>query len=370
VRSARDLAKAAARADSRGEASRAEQMFKDVIAGFRHMLGPTHEETARAVYQISTFYANHSRMPDADSALNWLSERYIEREGLSGKNTLVHFLRVIELLQSWNRQDHAEVVIYKVLRDWPEIEDVEEPFKIPSAGTVVPEDADNILNYHEAFEDTDSPEEVDHQLRVVDLWMSAKLNGAEQILTKLITQCERHRDRLAVHAIKAKCSLARIYVDKQEPQVASSVLKDARKGLRKLLKDDPGSYPLVDLSRKVAFLHIQGKMDDHNSCNAILSYVASQLESAATSRNNMRPAEIALNFMIQVGIDFQVKTSWRLAKSWFERALGFANLVFGSDDERTVNLEETLANGKFNYSGGSVDDLMKATMGPMTITFM
>ncbi|KAK8043848.1 hypothetical protein PG994_012686 [Apiospora phragmitis] len=69
----------ASEAASAGKHAEAEKMFRDGLVGFRRLLTPTHDETLRAGYQLVSFYANLGKMGDADTVLDWMTSKHVEK---------------------------------------------------------------------------------------------------------------------------------------------------------------------------------------------------------------------------------------------------------------------------------------------------
>jgi len=155
-----------ARLDKEGDNANAEIKFRDALAGFENLLSPTHEETAIAAYLLASFFANHDRMNEADKVLDWLGGNYIRRWGLNHEKTISHLLRVIELLQAWERLDDAMLLLRRILDSWDDLDSDEGP-KIVSVGTAAVQDTElegvdpDVTNH--IFQESSDKIEVDSQ---------------------------------------------------------------------------------------------------------------------------------------------------------------------------------------------------------------
>lgn len=340
----------ALRADAEGNTIEAEDKFLNAVAGFKSLLSPMAHRTARAAYLLTAFYANHQQMDQVDKVLSWLTSVIIERWGLRHQKTLSHFLRIVELLRSWNRHEHARVIIYKLLDNWHEIEDGE-PFDIPSSNPgVIMEASGNLGDVQDSiFEESSDASQVDVQLHVANLWLSSGVDGMDIILPRLISQCEKYPKELLVQTIQARCSLTQLHITEGQHGEARSVLQLAWSSLEKHLeKQHNMTKPLLHIFRRLVFLCFQIK--DKRACEEILERAAYAVEFLVSIPPTGDSVDIAIQFLISIGAEYQERSSWQRTRPWFERALALSIRALGPSAEMVAKLERTLKEKRYQLT--------------------
>lgn len=349
----------AARLDKAGDTSNAEKNFRDALSGFETMLSPTHEETTIAAYQLASFFANQDRMKEADKVLDWLGEKYIQRWGLNHGKSIGHFLRVIELLQSWGRRDDVFLLLTRVLDIWDDLDsDIGPSIVSLSSNSVQDTEVDgidpNIAD--QIFKESSNEIQVESQLRVVSLWLSSKADGLEPILVRLIQQCEKYPEILKAQTLRARCSLARLYLRLEQRDLATGVLQMAYKSLMEILAlDEDLHVSILKASRQLAFSYVE--CNDIQSCDNVLEQVAGLLEARLGERND--EIQDFVGFLTDIAREYQRVLAWQNAAPWFERALAISLIGLGSADENTKKLEAALQNQQYNVTLNSYDDFEK-----------
>ena len=354
-----NLKNEAARLDKAGDIINAEIKFRDALSGFEALLSSTHEETTIAAYQLASFFANQDRMKEADKVLGWLGGNYIRRWGLQHGKTISHLLRVIELLQFWERRDDAMLLLSRVLDSWDDMDSDLGPEVVavgtnPVQGTelegVDPDVAGQI------FRESSDKVEVDSQLRVVSLWLSLSAEGLEPILVRLIQQCEKYPEKLMVQALQARCSLARLYLRLEQQDSATSELGMAQKLLVEILSSNEDlHWSILKTSRQLAFAYVE--CDNIKSCDYILERVAERLEARLEDKEDHIKAHVG--FLTDIAREYQRVLAWQNAAPWFERALAMSLICLGSEDERTQRLEAALQNQQYCAPADSFEDFDK-----------
>jgi len=355
----RNLKNEAARLDKAGDIINTEIKFRDALSGFQALLSPIHKETAVAAYQLASFFANQDRMKEADSVLDWLGGNYIRHRGLQHEKTLSHLLRVIELLQSWERRDDAMLLLCRVLDSWDDMDSDLGP-EIVAVGAddvqdtelegVDPEVADRV------FKESSDKVEVDSQLRVISLWLSSSAEGLEPILVRLIQQCEKYPEKLMTQTLQARCTLARLYLRLEKQDSATFELELAEKLLIEILasKEDL-HWSILKTSRQLAFTYAE--CNDIKSCDYILERVAERLEAMPEDKRDH--TEVLVGFFTDIAREYQRVLAWQNAAPWFERALAMSLIGLGSEDERTQRLEAALQNQQYYAPADSFEDFDK-----------
>ncbi|KAJ2902745.1 hypothetical protein MKZ38_000171 [Zalerion maritima] len=302
----------AAAHDQAGDLGDAEYAFRDALAGFRHLLSSCHEFALKAGYHLATFYANHSRMPEADGVLNWMSENIVRKHGLGHMKTVEHYVIMVELLQAWSREEHAEVLLFRVGEGLDANLDDN-----TGTRTTVPTVPWNERSYFQEslqrldpsamnriFPATENEAAVDTRLRIVDLWLASNSPGdVEQVLNRLVQQCEQCPKKLDVQALKARCRLVKLQVSRGD---------------------------------------------------------------TASDKNTM-----FITYLIQTGVEFQRRSGWEDAAEWFGRAYGLCIRIFAAKQPRTRSLEETIAKRRYDIvSTAMVEKMLTTGAGEMVHRIM
>ena len=203
-----DLLQEAHDLDRLGEIEIAENKYRTALGGLQHLLSPTHEDTKKAAYELVSFYAQHDRMDDADAVLGWLCDKLIDRYGIEHKKTVEHLLYILELFDHWSRVNDAITLISRAFDAFEYSDGNRPPTNVPSARNVNPlVQSLNILlqrpqrmSRARAFDATDEPIMVTYQ---IGLTKSVHGEAAEALLSGLISQCLRHKDKLATQLLEA-----------------------------------------------------------------------------------------------------------------------------------------------------------------------
>ncbi|KAF8858028.1 hypothetical protein BDZ45DRAFT_726328 [Acephala macrosclerotiorum] len=354
-----DLKHEAARLDKAGDTINAEIKFRDALSGFEALLSPTHEETTIAAYQFASFLANQDRMKEADRVLDWLGGNYIRRWGLQHRKTVSHLLRVIELLQSWERRDDAMLLLSRVLDSWDDMDSDLGP-EIVAVSTNAVQDTElegidpDVAG--QVFKESSDKVEVDSQLRVVSLWLSSSAEGLEPILVRLIQQCEKYPEKLRVQTLQARCSLAKLYLRLEQQDSAIAELEMAQKLLMEILApNDDLHWSILKTSRQLAFAYVE--CNNIKSCDYILERVVERLEARLEDKQDQ--TAVLVIFLTEIAREYQRVLAWQNAAPWFERALAISLIGLGSEDERTQRLEAALQNQQYHAPADSFEDFDK-----------
>jgi hypothetical protein len=351
-----------ARLDKAGDTINAEIKFRDALSGLEALLPPVHEETTIAAYQLANFFANQDRMKEADRVLDHLGGNYIRRWGLQHANTISHLLRVIELLQSWERRDDAILLLSRVLDSWDDKDSDLGP-EIVAVGTNAVQDTElegidpDVAN--QIFKESSDNAEVDSQLRAVSLWLSSSAEGLEPILIRFmmfIQQCEKYPEKLRVQTLQARCSLARLYLRLEQQDSATVELEVTQKLLMEILATHEDLHlSILRTSRQLAFAYV--KCNDIKSCDYILERVAERLEARLEDKEYQ--TEVLVGFLTDIAREYQRVLAWENAAPWFERALAISLIGLGLEDERSQRLEAALQNQQYYAPANSFEDFEK-----------
>ena len=223
----------------------AEERYREALAGFEHILSPTHKHTVALAYQFAAFLANHDRMNEADRILNWVTEKHIRRWGTNHQNTLKHLLHVSKLLNGWSLSDEALSVLYCVLDTWDGKghDSVNKDMAVQLGRTQNKQPSGAAPRTHlrhprsqerlKTLAEIGDPLQIDVQLSLADAGLQAGDESTEENFLVLIGACERYWQRLSLEIIRAKCTLINPYQKQCSYEDCSIALKEAEAAVQK-----------------------------------------------------------------------------------------------------------------------------------------
>lgn len=341
---------------SEGDFHLAENKLREALGGFRYHLSHTHPVVAESAYGLASCLGDQERMREADDVLNWLSAQYCTELGLWHPRTLEHYIRIFELLQDWSRDDFAKLMahnIYETLRDGS---DRRKPLMIPILGASrdleVPEFPDTgVLD--QLFTGPRDDKLFETQIWIAGLWSVARLPGTQDLLSRLVSQCEEydlevHADGFPLQLLRARLFLIKEHCRNENQEHAEQEATQARTLLAKVVSGAPGmlSKEALTISRELAFLHIT--INDPEGCKRILSRMADRLEDLVSTQMVRRNISINRNclnlikYLIHVGLAYQRLEMKDNARSWFERASAVASRLVGSGGPLTQFIEHMI----------------------------
>ncbi|KAF5717229.1 rhomboid family, partial [Fusarium mundagurra] len=223
------------------------------------------------------FYAKCAALDKAEAVLNWMSEKHIEKWGSGHENTCLHYARTIKLLRSWGRQEHAELLVYKILDDTGDSRDEDFVNFIASQ----PRNSLADIDLEQSFPETDDPNSMSRQLDKIDLAVMTGIAGFEDILKVIIMHCKDKADdpSVSLQACRAKCSLAKLHMNAGNVEETRRVLKDAKSSLEPLLLVGEEPMPRTTLEAAKHLARMFFKIQDETSCNAVVDQVIASVES-------------------------------------------------------------------------------------------
>lgn len=322
-----------------GKVEHAIERLRVVVSGLETVLSSTHNLTMEASYELAELLGNNDNMGEANSLLDWLGSELASAYGLRSQRTILHYVKVLELLRSWSREEDAKLLLYKIA-DGCAAEHPSSAPKIPGAlpGVAViagiPE-----TDIKKLFRDLVDESDADVQLRVLEMLLSAThdlSSGVEDELKRLISYCES--TQMTAQTAQARHCLSRFYATNNMKKQAMEVLDAAIPALEKALDgSDPPSSRLLQHCREVAFAYYD--LDAPAKCDTVLELAAQALERYP--HGEVSPMAVVA-FLSTVGTMWQKRTSWESAEPWYERALLSSIKLLGVCHERTVILEKTL----------------------------
>ncbi|KAI1127959.1 hypothetical protein F5Y10DRAFT_292503 [Nemania abortiva] len=329
---------------SKGEIDEAISQLRAVVAGLESLLTPTHDVTKAAAYDLARILGHNNNMDEANAVLNWMNSKYVEKYGLYSNVTLTHYAKIVGLLQSWSREEDAQLLLYKVAElltlgatdDVPIVPGSLSSFTMP---TSLPEtDIKELFQSPILHED-----DVEVRLGFIEILLRAKTTiDLEETTQTILNVCER--DELSIKTtIRARHCLSKIYGIKGLKERGKEVLDRAIPIIEHHFQVADYINPeFPRICKGVAFCYLD--LGSHSSCEDVLEMIADSFTWREDIRHNPQ-AEI--NFLISVGCDWQKHSSWEAAAPWFERALLNSMRHLGTSHRKTKQLETTLEQKQF-----------------------
>lgn len=333
------------RLDCEGDVESAERRYREALAGFEHLLSPTHGDTSAVAYQLAGFYAGNERMDDADKVLNWMSEKHMERWGMAHENTLTHFLRVAELFDQWNRTDDATTFLYRLLDaldkgeyNKPRPPRVNRNRKEPSgAAPTQPKTVD----VTRAFAETDDPVRVDYQLGLVEAQAIRNDELVEPLLARLVEQSEKYPDKLSEQILQARIALVKLFKRREDEEGVRIALEKAEAALKTVLASAlTKTERLLKAGIGVATLHV-GRTGP-NIAEEMFQILGDKAEEWFGTDDKS-----TIRLLICIGKVYQEENMWSNAEPWFERALSASMTANGLESIMTQRLEKALESQRY-----------------------
>lgn len=341
--------------DNSGSLEAAENKFRAVLDGLRNLLPPMHEYTNNVAYDLISFYARHDRMNDADAIVQWTCEQHMERFGVDHKKTVAHVLRIVDIFRSCSRIDDAITLIYQTFEAYEELmgstsksddrsatrkQRHKTPFRRPPA-----KDTNRIPV------STDEPALVTYQLGLADARVETKDEAVEPLLLGLIAQCEKHPEKLAVQALKARGSLINLYERRGENLKVEEALDEARAMVLTVLNSEHKKIEaILDASVELAGWFV--KAEHYEAADTIFLKVESKAVDFFGSDDDR-----TINTLIRIGMIYQGQQRWIDARPRFEQALAASMVSSGLDDDLTKRLEAALDNRHYETAVSRCENL-------------
>lgn len=338
---------------SEGKTDEAVSKLRTAIAGFQNLLSPTHDLTETAAFELAQILGNNDGMEEADSIMTWLSSNSIKKHGLHSEKTITLYVKIVELLRSWSRDEDAQLLMYKISEVWGSTNDSTLALTIPRTSTtdvappILPVDSIR-TQFEKAIADED---DVEIQLRLIEVLMLSNEDppvDLESMLQNLVTWCEK--SDLLMPTIRTRCCLAKYYKNKGLSRRGKEVLDVVLLSTEELLNvADSHIGRLLRICRELAFLYFD--LGDHSKCDDVLETTTDSLECKRPSSHN---DNMMVNFPIAIGNEWQKRSHWELAAPWLERALVHSLKRFGTSHCKTKVLEKALQEERLAMGGQEI----------------
>ncbi|KAK5633983.1 hypothetical protein RRF57_009697 [Xylaria bambusicola] len=334
---------------STGKFDQAIPKLRTVVMGLQYLLAPTHEYTAVATYDLAKILGDNNEMNEADAVLNWINRSIVKKYGLRSEVAVMHYLKVVELLRSWLREEDAELLMYKVAELWNQ-QNTDEVPTMPGSTlafappTTVPE-ADIKLLFRDPIKTED---DVHIQIRFIEILLplrTASQLDLEDIGRNILGYCEENE--LLIPLLRARSCLSKIYESRSMNERATEILDGALPAIQHHLHvSETIDQPVLRSCRELAFRYLD--LDNRRKCEDLLEMAADFFEMRVPESQR---SQTAINYLISIGCEWQRRLSWKAAAPWFERAFLSSIKHLGESHCKTKLLEKTLEHEHFVLQG-------------------
>jgi len=338
----------------RGENSAAaEEMFIDVLEGYAHIVGPTHEDTVNVACALASFYAERDNMDKANKVIENTIGHHIEQYGIGDRRTQSHILHVVELLNSWNREVDA-LALLRRSKDLQETDkDVTSSKKAPkktfdfSVGSAKGQQ-DRLREIADAFRANPDSAKADYGIGVARAHAKANDPAVDAFLLAIIDQCEKQPKDLEIQQLQARSELLKLYKKHNTVGNNFTAFVNARNALLSIWRnyewdgESESSLRMMEASMELtAALLKAGFTAEANKIFHTIVDKATTLFS--------EDAERTIWVLISIGLVYQTHRNWQEASSWFEHALAMALIEYNAKDGIVKSLETSLRKRHFSY---------------------
>lgn len=346
--------------DYSGNLEAAEKKLRAALDGLRELLPPMHEETNNVAYDLISFYAKNDRMNEADAIIQWTCEQHMERCGVDHTKTVAHILRVVDIFHSCSRMDDATTLIYQTIEAYEQLIGTTSN----SDGHFVPVKQRQNRSAATYFRrpyfrepknvpvPIDEPAMVTYQLGLADARAKAKDGAVEPLLLGLIAQCDRHPEKLAGQALKARVSLIKLYERLGEDGKMEEALHQAREAFMMVLNSGhKKTEAILDASVELAGWFVMA--EDYKTADTMFLEVESKAEETFGPDDDK-----TINTLIRIGEFYQEQQRWIDARPRFEQALAASMVRAGLKDDLTKRLEAALDNQHYETAASTPESII------------
>ena len=327
--------------DREGSPIEAETVFRNALAGYQNLLGPTHDGTSHVGYSLAAFYAKHNRIKDAHSVVNWMCDKFVKRWGICAEQTAKHVFRIAEMLRNWSLEDDAMVLIQQLIdahqqrSDHKNFESTVVPEQVTDLGTT--SSAPNVASPLLLIE-TDDPILIDYQLGIIRTRLKNNEEAAEVQLVQLIDQCQRYPMKLSVQYLKAQGLLICHYKDSNSLEKASTAFDGAEQALYTLLhKSERCSAGELEASIHLTRFFVEN--EQYKKAKELFFRIEKRLVKDLGEDD-----DTTVDLLIEIAKIYQEQNRWNDARLRLEQALAASMAAKGLRAGLTKHLERALEN--------------------------
>ena len=350
-----EMWRAALRCRDDGRIDEAEDMFKEVWLGLRHVLGKTND-TVRAAYNLADLYAHSNRTKEANGVLENVLEDHIYVRGYEDKRTQQNILHAVEFLNGWNRQADAlgllslskELLQSSRCSCNNQRADGQAGRKRKAAETANPNSSRSDLSWVIQCVNEDlSSDNIEYGLGVARTYVAAKDEAAEALLIAIQNQCENHPD-LGTQHLKAQAELVNLYDKMGQSHRHQAKFEDALESANKAwvaYKWEEDEIESLDFMEAVLQLFANLLKCGYHWQAKLMFRKASEKASVVFGSDDERTVWI----LITIGLVYQTHMTWIDAEEWFEQAfaVALANKEWGPKDGIVRSLQNAIDHHPF-----------------------
>ncbi|KAH8728462.1 hypothetical protein GQ44DRAFT_757375 [Phaeosphaeriaceae sp. PMI808] len=330
----------------------AEAKFRSALDGFHYLLSTTHPDTVTVAYRLASFFAEHVRMQEADTVLDWLTHAHLEAFGISNTKTLNHTLNMCEMFRNWGRPGDSAEFVQQIFRESekrrPQSNDVQ-PSTVNTDPLTLPTNAGNMTTTSEQelnpqfpipLEGSTEPSSLQAQINLVTSGSQVG-ESAEAVLLRLIRHCEQFPDKLIAHSLLCYPALLDHYENVEDVVKRSHTLGQAEHAIWKVLhsKKQKTKDDLIGCLQLAKYLV---KASKYESADDIFSQIECDAQEIFGSDHLT-----TIWFLENIGTCYQNEGRWQDAAPRFEHALAARLSLYGAHHESVRRLEAALENHHF-----------------------
>ncbi|USP79641.1 hypothetical protein yc1106_06915 [Curvularia clavata] len=341
-----------------GHNQQAEKLLREVLKGYKNLLGSTHEDTSHVFTTLATLCFEMGRLPEAYKIIEESCRLHIEKNGLHDRRTQQHINNVAELLHGWNRGDDALAFLNRVREignaDRRRTISKSAPrHKKPRAFKNVPENSHGSLLQEAAssIQGNSDPVQLDYGISLVRARGPTEDATAKQLLYLTIESCGSDTNKLAVQRLKAWAELLKLHNDAGQISQGLTDFNKAYSAFYAVLQNFPWDQVTKEKFRSFQLME--------SALEFVAQYVRARLLTEAKQMFQMCQEKASKYFaeysertiwvLISIGLVYQRYRSWNEACPWFEHALSTAMELYDENDGIRMSLEEAMENKHFSY---------------------
>ncbi|KAL6887091.1 hypothetical protein GGI43DRAFT_431531 [Trichoderma evansii] len=331
------LVKTALEVDKDDNEEEAEWRLRDALSCSSRLLSPTDVKTNEIGYQLASFYAAKKRFSNADDILNWMTNRHLEHIGGGNSQTIVHVFHVISLLRRWERNEEANLLIYRLL------ESLQNPEKRPVISQI--STGLEIVSYEMMGELLAPGDEGKLTILLNVLEGLARFDQnhgfLRHVMPQIIEKCDEFQETESNLAIHSRCILAKILADGTQYERARSILRSTGRPLKhKVDSKSMMDYPTLILVQRVAITFLEA--NDPEMCDRIIKRVVAIFDTGLAAKKDSAHYLVLIDFLISTSLEIQKRCEWERIRPWIEQALSLSYFLYGRHHSRTKWIEKML----------------------------
>ncbi|RDW80899.1 hypothetical protein BP5796_05597 [Coleophoma crateriformis] len=335
------------------QSKRAEDLFSTALEGYKHLLGPTHEEVFKVTFAMASFYAEQGRSTDADKVLDDLCRCYISKFGFDDRRTQQLILHVVEVLNGWNRGLDALTFLArsKNLAEYESGPAAKSRIKSHRRGMKsnstkrLPDN--ELLDIAQDIVSTKNAARIDYGIELARTHVAANDITVEAFLQAIIHHCDVNTKDLDIQNLKARSELLKLYNKTNRLEQRRSFLSAIEVariiiGRNSWDKQCFKGFDVLEALLELSATILKGGFE--HEAWALFS----QIEHKAEDDFGW-DEERTIWGKISIGIIYERYKGWEHAESWFNHAYAASTAANGDQDGISKALQVALEKHHFSY---------------------